>query len=139
MWFNILFWGLWEMTSKYFIPMKSAHSQSMKRSILSNDGLRRFLNMSPDLPLEEFLNVMNQYAVKMWQSGYPASRQADAIQSAFGQYEKILNGQRDNRRLEKLRKYKLWHKEGMNENIVAGAPLIIFPLAGDQISKKMKI
>ena len=55
-----------EMSSKYFIPMKSAHSQSMKRSMLSKEGLRRLLNMSPDLPWEEFVNVMNQYVVKMW-------------------------------------------------------------------------
>ena len=52
-----------EMSSKYFIPMKSAHSQSMKRSMLSNEGLRRLLNMSPDLPWGEFLDV-----VKMWRS-----------------------------------------------------------------------
>ena len=39
-------------------------------------------------------------------------------------------------RLEKLRRKKAL---GMNEDIVAGALLIIFPLAGDQISKKMKI
>ena len=30
-----------EMSSKYFIPLNSAHSQSMKRRMLANEGLRR--------------------------------------------------------------------------------------------------
>ena len=38
-----------EMSSKFFIPFRSAHSQSMKRRMLANEGLRRLLNMSPDL------------------------------------------------------------------------------------------
>ena len=130
--------------------MKSAHSQSMKRSMLSNEGLRRLLNMSPDLPWEEFVNVMNQYVVKVWRSGYPASWRADAVQSDLGRYEKMLKDEEDGRRpvfrpntfmenerrLEKLRKAKLWHKVGMEEDIVAGAPLIICLSAGDQISNK---
>ena len=129
-----------EMSSKYLIPMKSAHSQSMKRSMLSNEGLRRLLNMSPYLPWEEFAN-----AVKMWRSGYPASWRAVAVQSALGRYKKMLKDEEDGRRpifrpntfmenerrLEKLRKAKLWHKVGMEEDIVAGAPLIICPSAGD--------
>jgi hypothetical protein len=130
-----------EMSSKYFIPMSSAHSQSMKKSMLSNEGLRRLLNMSPDLPWEEYVEVMNQYAVKMWRSGYPSSWRLEAVQSALGRYETMLKDEKDGtrpmfrpnsfmeneRRLDKLRKAKLWHKKGMEADIVAGAPLIICP------------
>ena len=48
-----------EMASKYFIPYKSAHSQSMKKRMLANEGLRRLLNMSPDLPWQDLVQVMN--------------------------------------------------------------------------------
>ena len=44
----------------------------------------------------------------------------------------------EKKRLEKLRKAKLWHQVGMEEDIVGGAPLIICPSTCDQISKKMK-
>ena len=44
----------------------------------------------------------------------------------------------EERRLRKLKKKKLWHKAGREENMLAGAPLVICPSDGDQISKKMK-
>ena len=53
-----------EMSSKYFIPFKSAHSKSMKRSMLANEGLRRFLNVSPHLEWNEPVKVMNEFSVK---------------------------------------------------------------------------
>ena len=31
-----------EMSSKFFIPFRSAHSKSMKRSMLANEGLKRY-------------------------------------------------------------------------------------------------
>ena len=52
----------------------------MKRSMLANEGMRRLLNMSPDLPWEAFVDVMNEFAVKMWKRGYPASGRAGAGQ-----------------------------------------------------------
>ena len=61
------------VSSQYFIPYRSGHSQSMKRSMLANEGMRRLLNMSPELPWEAFVDVMNDFAVKMWRSGYPES------------------------------------------------------------------
>ena len=44
----------------------------------------------------------------------------------------------DERRLAKLRKLKLWHKGGQEQGVLAGAPLIICPSAGEKVSKKMK-
>ena len=55
-----------DVSSKYFIPFKSGHSQSMKRSMLANEGLRRLLNISPELPWGAFIEVMDEFAVKMW-------------------------------------------------------------------------
>ena len=44
----------------------------------------------------------------------------------------------EERRLIKIQKFKQWHKGEAQAGIVAGAPLIICPSAGDSISKKMK-
>ena len=44
----------------------------------------------------------------------------------------------EERRLEKQKKLRLWHKSGSEKGVKAGAPLIICPTAGGSISKKMK-
>ena len=140
------------MSSKFFIPYRSAHSQSMKKRMLANEGLRRLLNMSPDLQWEESVKVMNEFVVKMWRSGYPASWRAEAVQSALNMHEVMIkdesSGTRplfrpkdfkaEERRLDKLKKQSLWHKGGCEEGLLAGAPLIVCPTAGEAISKKMK-
>ena len=43
------------------------------------------------------------------------------------------------RRMDKLRKMKQWHKKSGQDGMTAGAPLIICPSAGDEISRKMKL
>ena len=54
-----------DVSIKLFVPYNSAHSQSMKRSMLANKGIRRLLSMSPDLPWEAFVKVMDEFAVKV--------------------------------------------------------------------------
>ena len=44
----------------------------------------------------------------------------------------------EERRLAKQKKSRLWHKSGSEEGVTAGAPLIICPMAGELVSKKMK-
>ena len=141
-----------EMASKFFIPYQSAHSLSMKKRMLANEGLRRLLNMSPDLEWEESVTVMNEFVVKMWRSGYPASWRTEAVKSSIQMHEVMIkdetSGKRplfrpkdfktEERRLDKLKKQSLWHKGGYEEGVLAGAPLIICPSAGEAISKKMK-
>ena len=88
----------------------------------------------------------------MSRSGYPASWREDAVKSAIASYEKMVEDDKkdirplfrpntfkeEERRLGKLKKKKLWHKAGREENMLAGAPLVICPSDGDQISKKMR-
>jgi hypothetical protein len=141
-----------DVSSKYFIPYKSGHSQSMKRSMLANEGLRRLLNISPELPWEAFVEVMNDFAVKMWRSGYPESWRADAVKAALKKYEDLLREEKEGlrplfrprsfmeeeRAMAKLVKAKEWHKAGREEGILAGAPLIVCPRAGGEVARKMK-
>ena len=108
-----------EMSSKFFIPYRSAHSQSMKRKMLANEGLRRLLNMSPDLQWEDSVKVMNEFVLKMWRSDYPSSW-LEAVQSALNMHENMIkdenSGERplfrpkefkaEERRLDKLKKQR---------------------------------
>ena len=141
-----------EISSKFFIPFKSAHSMSMKKRMLANEGLRRLLNMSPDLLWEDSVEVMNEFVVKMTRSGYPSSWRTEAVKSAIKMHEDMIkdeqSGKRplfrpkefkaEERRLEKLKKQHEWHKGGKEDGVLAGAPLIICPSDGGAISRKMK-
>ena len=40
-----------------------------KKRMLANEGLRRLLNMSPDLPWQDSVQVMNQFSFKMSRQG----------------------------------------------------------------------
>ena len=44
----------------------------------------------------------------------------------------------EERKLEKFKKSRIWHRSGAAEGVKAGAPLIVCPSAGELISKKMK-
>ena len=95
---------------------------------------------------------MNNFVVKMWRSGYPATWRADAIMAFTQKYEDMVMEDRDGkrplfrpkdfmaeeRRLVKQKKSRLWHKCGSEEGVTAGASLIICPTAGELVSKKMK-
>ena len=108
--------------------------------------------MSPDLPWEAFVDVMDEFVVKMWKSGYPASWRADAVKASLQKYEDMLREEREGgkplfrpksfmeeeRALAKLKKAKQWHKAGGEVGLQAGAPLIVCPGAGGMIAKKMK-
>jgi hypothetical protein len=121
------------MYSKYFIPFKSAHSKSMKRSMLANEGLRRLLNMSPHLEGNESVKVMNEFSVKMWRSGYPASWREEAVQTSIQKYEVMVQQDKDDKRplfrpkdymveerkLEKFKKSRLWHRSGVAKGVKA--------------------
>ena len=141
-----------ECSSKFFIPFISAHSMSMKKRMLANEGFRRLVNISPDLPWDESVRVMNEFCVKMWRSGYPATWRAEAVSSVIQRLEKALKEERDGvrplflpkgfmeeeRRMAKLRKLKSWHNTGAEAGLLAGAPLILCPMAGSSISKQIK-
>ena len=124
----------------------------MKKRMLVNEGLRRLLNMSPDLLWEDSLEGVNEFVVKMTRSGYPSSWRTEAVKSAIKMHEDMIedeqSGKRplfrpkefkaEERRLEKPKKQHEWHKWGKEDGMLAGAPLIICPSDGGAISRKMK-
>ena len=115
-------------------------------------GLRRLLSMSPDLHWNNSVKIMDEFVVKMYRSGYPSSWRTEAVKSALNMHEDMiqeeLSGKRplfrpkdfmlEERRIAKLQKQSTWHKGHYEEGILAGAPLIICPSAGEVVSRKMK-
>ena len=67
----------------------------MKKRMLANEGLRRMLNISPDLQWEEHVEVKNQFVVKMWRSGYPASWRAEVVSTSIQHYEDMVKDEKD--------------------------------------------
>ena len=108
--------------------------------------------MSPTLKWNESVKVMNEFAVKMSRSRYAASWREEAVKVSIQKYEAMVQDDKDRKRplfrpkdfmaeerkLSKLKKSKVLHKNGTEEEAMAGAPLIIGPSAGEVISKKMK-
>ena len=80
------------------------------------------LNISPDLPWEEYLKVMNQFVMR--RSGYPSSWRAEAVSASIQTYDDMAKNKKkgnillfrprgfmeEERRMAKLRKLKGWHK-----------------------------
>ena len=71
------------MSSKFTIPIQSAHSWKMKMAVLHREAVRRMLNMDKDHSWEEVTSVLNKYSRKLERSGYSSSTRADIIRSAI--------------------------------------------------------
>jgi hypothetical protein len=78
------------MSTRYVIPERSAHSDKIKKSTLTQEGVRRLLNVSPNLPDSERGRVMTEYDRKLRFSGYKKPFRWNIINAAYGIYtEKV--------------------------------------------------
>jgi hypothetical protein len=138
------------MSTKFVIPERSAHPQKIKRTTLIQEGVRRLLNVSPDLPEEERQRVMTEYDIKMRFSGYSRNFRWNAIDSAYSIYLDKLKQQEDGiRPLYRHREYQRaarekqktkgkdnWYKgDELSPNM---APLIVDPTPGGNLLKEMQ-
>ena len=73
--------------NNYLIMERSAMSDSTKRSSLIQEGLRRLLNTSPLLDMRERIEVLEDFASKMWRSGYGKRKREEAIHGALAAYQ----------------------------------------------------
>ena len=127
------------MNTPFTILSRSAHSWQIKRSTLTQEGVRRLLNTSPNAPSQVFNQIMTDWDQKMNVSGYDINFRANVIKSAVQIYtHKVTqsnNGGRPlyrpagweatERDLEKLVKRQTWYSGKGNERNLA--PLIIDP------------
>ena len=124
-----------EVASKLVIPIRSAHSNSCKRSVHINELVRRCLNTLKDLGWSEyFAPALEDYMVRMKKGGYNEIYRRDVLANAIHIYEKKLsdseaggtplnrasNYQRVERRKEKRIKKKNWSRKG--EGVLISLP-----------------
>jgi hypothetical protein len=136
-----------DVSTRYTIPARSAHSWSIKRSTLTQEGVRRLLNTSPDTNPDVRRRVMEMWDSKMRISGYDARFRRTVVKAAVGIYRDKLKraetGQvplyrsrswhKEERDREKAMKISNWYKsEGPVETM---APLILNPTADGQLRK----
>jgi hypothetical protein len=138
------------MATRYLIPERSAHPNRIKRSTLIQEGVRRLLNVSPDLPDTIRTEVMSRFDVKMRFSGYNKRFRWNVLNSAYSIYESKLKEQTDGvrplyRRREYQRSVREKKKVGEKEIWYRGdrespnlAPLIIDPTPGGVMYKEME-
>ena len=137
-----------EVASKLVIPIRSAHSNSCKRSVHINELVRRCLNTSKDLGWSEyFAPALEDYMVRMKKGGYNEIYRRDVLANAIHIYEKKLsdseaggtplnrasNYQRVERRKEKRIKKKNWSRKGGY-----GAPIIVPATPNSELAKMLK-
>ena len=75
-----------EVSSKSVIHFNSALPDNVKRTVLSQEGLRRLLNCSRDLPWDEKAKHLSEFAKRLQFSGYDKSFRYHTIRSAINAY-----------------------------------------------------
>ena len=137
------------MNTPFTILSRSAHSWSIKRSTLIQEGVRRLLNTSRDAPPHIKSSILSEWDSKMNVSGYDQTFRTNAIQSAVMIYthkvETEQSGgrplyrpsgwQADQRNMEKLVKRQTWYTGNAKQRNLA--PLIIDPTPSGQLEKEI--
>jgi hypothetical protein len=137
------------MATKFVIPQRSAHPDRIKKSTLIQEGVRRLLNVSPDLPDEERARVMMEYDLKLRYSGYNKAYRWNTIKAAYGIYGDKVTADKEGKRpmyrhREFLRRERERGKRSNRETWYQGggpikdkAPLIIDPTPDGKMAKEM--
>ena len=127
------------MNTPYTILSRSAHSWQIKRSTLTQEGVRRLLNTSVEAPNQVKEQILSDWDRKMNRSGYNQSFRTNVIKAALDIYtHKLSVAQKGGRPLyrpsgyqscqrdtEKLVKKQTWYTgTGQQRN---QAPLILDP------------
>ena len=140
------------MCNQYTMMAKSAVSDRMKRSAMTNEALRRLLCCSPNLEEQKRIQVMEDYARMLRRSGYSERFRHEVISDALRGYEKLLQGEEEGGRpVDRPREYmaveRRRKKEEKGERWYRGEPrgtrmreglFIIPPTPNSVLAKAMK-
>jgi hypothetical protein len=135
------------VSTRYTIPSRSAHSWQVKRSTLTQEGVRRMLNTDPSASNSTRRKILERWDHKMLVSGYPERFRRQVLSASIGIYkDKIAKAaasgaplyrprswQAQRREKEKALKVVSWYRS--RDKIPNIAPLIMNPTK-DGILKK---
>ena len=134
-----------DMTTKAVINARSALPMRTKRTVLTQEMLRRLLHCSRHLPWERVCVHANDYMKKLQYSGYNQMFRYNVVQSALKAFNHITrcditgvrprnrekNWKRGERIDEKRRKRNEWYKEGGFDSV------LFVPMTPDGELRKM--
>ena len=103
-----------EMATKAVMHARSAVPEQMKRTVLTQELLRRFVNCSRDLPWERVSSHANDFMKKLQFSGYDHKFRYDVVKSAIHAYETIK--QRADAGIRPINRPKEWKRDEHMKN-----------------------
>ena len=131
---------------------ESAINASSKRTILTQECLRRIRNTKMELGMKVRNEHLNNFMVKMKNSGYSQKYRIQILNSALNAFEKMLeedrngtkplyrnrNWNKENRIQSKENKGKNWYKNEKNSEKVYKSILFVPPTPGSVLLKEMR-
>ena len=100
--------------SKTVLHSQSAHSSACKRSVHTQEVLRRLMNSSHRLNWEsEIAPVISEYMIRMKSAGYNEVYRKEVLTHALGIYDKKWEDDRNG--VRPIYRHKSWHKQERKE------------------------
>jgi hypothetical protein len=132
--------------------VNSAINSSTKRTIITQECLRRIRNTKKELGDDVRNKHLNQFMIKMKNSGYSKKYRIQILDSALKAFEKMLADDRsgfkplyrnrswnmEERLQSKKNKIKNWYKNGENSKIEYKSILFVPPTPGGTLLKEMR-
>ena len=87
----------------------SAAPWQMKRTVLTQEGIRRLLRCRPSLPASRKREILSQYMMMLRRSGYDEKFRLEIIKSVKHGYEKIV--EEDKAGVKPMYRSKQWRLE----------------------------
>ena len=144
------------MRNKKVILSNSAIPSKQKRTILTQECLRRLRNTQVDLGKDVQIKHLNNFMIKMRDSGYSALYRKQVLSSALNAFEKMVkddqsgvkplyrdkNWNKESRMEQKKDKQTNWYKNGGTENNLGGTKyksVLFVPVTkGGKLAKELK-
>ena len=138
--------------NKKVIASDSALPAKQIRTILTQEGLRRLRNTSISLGKDAQTKYMNEYMIKLKNSGFKAKFRKEIVASSYNAFEKMLsddksgkkplfrgkNWNKETRKVEKENKRKNWYKFKNKDGIVYSTVLFVPVTKGGKLAKELQ-
>ena len=97
------------MASQLVMVEASAAPLSQKRTVLTQEGIRRLLNCSEELPWAQKAEHLSKYMQKLRNSGYSSKFRSEILLSALSGFEKIKEAAKSG--IRPVYRKRCWNKK----------------------------
>ena len=145
-------WETLQLKIPKILLLESAINSNTKRTILTQECLRRLRNTKIELGEDIRNKHLNDFMLKMKNSGYGPKYRAQILKSALNAFDKMIEEDKigkkplhrsrtwnqENRILAKENKRKNWYKSGDESEKVYKSILFVPPTPGSGLLKELK-